>query len=290
MKLTPLDIHHKEFRHSIRGYAEDEVDQFLNEVAEEFERLFKENIDLAEKASALQEKVNEFELQRQTINNTLMTAQRSADDIVARAKVESDDAVAHANVKARDIVNDALAKKQAVQAELVRIKTAEQDFRAKFRALLEEKLAGISELAVDESTAAVFAEATEVAGEAPVAEPTPVGRVLESTEEMPAVGVPGAEGAPTAGAAAATFAAAPESPAAPAADAVQEAAEAPAAAAQEVAGVTRVAAAVSAVSLGELESPEVPDDVELVEPSEFQLPNLDLFGEREADDDIEEID
>ena len=35
MKLTPLDIHHKEFRHSIRGYSEDEVDQFLDEVADD---------------------------------------------------------------------------------------------------------------------------------------------------------------------------------------------------------------------------------------------------------------
>ena len=52
MKLTPLDIHHKEFRHSLRGYNEEEVDQFLDQVADEFERLFKENIDLSEKLEA----------------------------------------------------------------------------------------------------------------------------------------------------------------------------------------------------------------------------------------------
>ena len=44
MKLTALDIHHKEFRHSLRGYSEEEVDGFLDQVADEFDRLFKENI------------------------------------------------------------------------------------------------------------------------------------------------------------------------------------------------------------------------------------------------------
>ncbi|MCE5191758.1 MAG: DivIVA domain-containing protein, partial [Actinomycetia bacterium] len=42
MKLTPLDIHHKEFGRSLRGYNEAEVDEFLDQVADELERLFKE--------------------------------------------------------------------------------------------------------------------------------------------------------------------------------------------------------------------------------------------------------
>ena len=48
MKLTPLDIRHKDFKRGLRGYADSEVDEFLDEVADEFERLFKENIELSE--------------------------------------------------------------------------------------------------------------------------------------------------------------------------------------------------------------------------------------------------
>ena len=61
MKLTPLDIHHKEFRHSLRGYSEEEVDAFLDEVADEFERLFKENIDLSEKIEAAEQHVRQYQ-------------------------------------------------------------------------------------------------------------------------------------------------------------------------------------------------------------------------------------
>ena len=60
MKLTPLDIHHKEFSHALRGYNEAEVDAFLDQVADELERLFKENIDLSEKNEALEAKVREL--------------------------------------------------------------------------------------------------------------------------------------------------------------------------------------------------------------------------------------
>ncbi|MDO8987566.1 MAG: DivIVA domain-containing protein, partial [Coriobacteriia bacterium] len=86
MKLTPLDIHHKEFRHSLRGYSEEEVDGFLDEVADEFERLFKENIDLSEKLEIAREQVRTFDAQKETLHNTMVAAQRSAEDIVAKAR------------------------------------------------------------------------------------------------------------------------------------------------------------------------------------------------------------
>ena len=44
MKLTPLDIRHKEFKRGMRGYVDSEVDEFLDDIADEFERLFRENI------------------------------------------------------------------------------------------------------------------------------------------------------------------------------------------------------------------------------------------------------
>ncbi len=190
MKLTPLDIHHKEFRHSIRGYSEEEVDQFLDEVADEFERLFKENIDLNEKVEALQNKVNEFEMQRQTINNTLVTAQRSADDIVVRANTEAESIVDHANVRAKEIVNDALAQKQQVRGELLRIKQAEEEFRGRYRALLESNLKAISEVELTDDVSALLGESDDAVEAKPelVFEPPPAARIAPpASEPAPAV-------------------------------------------------------------------------------------------------------
>jgi len=57
VKVTPLDIRRKEFKRSVRGYLEEDVDLFLDAVADEFERLSKENTDLQERMKALEEQV-----------------------------------------------------------------------------------------------------------------------------------------------------------------------------------------------------------------------------------------
>ena len=309
MKLTPLDIHHKEFRHSIRGYSEEEVDQFLDEVADEFERLFKENIDLNEKAEALQEKVNEFEMQRQTINNTLVTAQRSADDIVVRANTEAEGIIDHANVRAKEIVNDALAQKQQVRGELLRIKQAEEEFRARYKALLESNLKAISEVELTDDVSALLGEVEEVAEAKPelVFEPSRPSRVAPTPAE-PALAVdimpqppktmpaPPAEPAvveadvdPLAAGAVFDLGGADDVADAAVAGPAPETENIPPLASQPMSSFEPPASGfVSAVTLGELEAPEIPADVDLVEPSEFSLPGFDALGERE--DDIEEID
>jgi cell division initiation protein len=299
MKLTPLDIHHKEFRHSIRGYSEEEVDQFLDEVADEFERLFKENIDLTEKAEALQSKVNDFEMQRQTINNTLVTAQRSADDIVARANAEAEGIVDHANVRAKEIVNDALAKKQQVRGELLRIKQAEEEFRERYRALLESNLKSITAVELSDDVSVLLGETDE-----PVeAKPEPVFDAPAQTPAQMPVSAPEAIEV-------ADFA--PQPPKIMPATMIESAPEpdddsgpvnvfdlgdsgvvaqsGPMPASPQSTSPLEPPASgfVSSVALGELEAPELPADVDLVEPSEFSLPGFDALGERE--DDIEEID
>ena len=72
MKLTPLDIRHKEFKRGMRGYVDGEVDEFLDEVADEFERLFKENIELTERGEALQEKLDQYRNLEETLQNNGM--------------------------------------------------------------------------------------------------------------------------------------------------------------------------------------------------------------------------
>lgn len=273
MKLTPLDIHHKEFRHSLRGYAEDEVDQFLDQVADELERLFKENIELSERLESAQNKISEFELQRQTINNTLMAAQRSADEITARAAGDAEGVIREAEMKAKEIIHNALAKKQTVANELIRIKHAEEEFRTKYRALLESNLRAVIEISLPSDVNVLIGETDEGAvgdveiASAPAA-PAPVQASAPARAEEPGAGDQ-------------PVAAAPEQPAR---------ASAP--------GETRAMPPVDvpapgfvhSVALGETSSPDIPDDVELVEPGDFEMPSFDLLGERDDGMDIEEID
>ncbi|GAB4273721.1 MAG: hypothetical protein Kow0056_01130 [Coriobacteriia bacterium] len=315
MKLTPLDIHHKEFRNSLRGYSQEEVDAFLDEVADEFERLLKENIELAEKLEAANEKLREYEQMEKTVHNTLVAAQRSAEEIEANAQKEAELTRKDAELRAKEIIHEALTLKQKTQNEFMRIKDAETKFRQEFRRLLESYLSRLQEIPVPEGMEALGSR--EERAEDIVAAMDSVKQAEADAEqevaevEEPVVAAPAAE--PAAAAPAAEPAqpespatAAPEAPVAPAQESAvpeqvvfdAEAPEPPAAPAQE-GSVVDVAAEeppqsgfVTSVHMGELEdtdlASETPDFEE--EPRTFEIPTLDSLGEREDDLDIEEID
>jgi cell division initiation protein len=146
MKLTPLDIRHKDFKRGMRGYVDGEVDEFLDEVADEFERLFKENIEFSERCDALQEKLNQYRNLEETLQNTLVAAQRSAEELKANAQKEAQLILSEAELKARQMVNDSYADKQGIEKQIVVLKSSEEDFRFKFRSLLEGYLKHLADI------------------------------------------------------------------------------------------------------------------------------------------------
>ena len=74
MKLTPMDINNKEFKRGLRGYNAEEVDEFLDEVVENYEEMYKENSNLKEKLANLNEKIEYYSKIETTIQNTLLLA------------------------------------------------------------------------------------------------------------------------------------------------------------------------------------------------------------------------
>ncbi|MDI6716641.1 MAG: DivIVA domain-containing protein [Actinomycetota bacterium] len=137
MKLTPLDIHHKEFHRAIRGYNEEEVDKFLDEVAEEFERLFKENIELREQVEKVKQELQSYASMEKTLQNTLLTAQKSAEDITVHAQKEAELIIRDAEMKAKEILQETYELKRKYESTLTHLKQAEEEFRTKFKSMLE---------------------------------------------------------------------------------------------------------------------------------------------------------
>lgn len=146
MKLTPLDIHHKEFRRAIRGYNEEDVDVFLDEVAEEFERLFKENIEFKEQLEKTKEKIQQYEGIEDTLQKTLLTAQKSAEEVKAKAGKEAELIIKDAELKARETLQGVIKERERLQISFNELKRAEEDFRKKLRSLLESFLTMLNEI------------------------------------------------------------------------------------------------------------------------------------------------
>lgn len=140
MVLTPMEIHNKEFSKGFRGYNEDQVDQFLDKIVEEFEKLYKENIELKEKVAASGDQISQYKTIENTLKETLITAQRTADEVTATAQKKSELILEAADQQARRIVESANGNVLEIQKEYQDTKKHVQIFKSRFKSLLETQM------------------------------------------------------------------------------------------------------------------------------------------------------
>lgn len=149
MKLTPMDINNKEFKRALRGYCADEVDEFLDQIVENYEELYKENVNLKEKITNLNEKVDHYSKIESTIQNTLLLAQNAAEQAKNSAKKESEMLVKNANETAQKVMDKAHNDVIAINDEYERVKQEFIKFRAKYRNFMNTQLETFDDLEKD---------------------------------------------------------------------------------------------------------------------------------------------
>ncbi|MBN2983395.1 MULTISPECIES: DivIVA domain-containing protein [Cohnella] len=140
MPLTPLDIHNKEFGRRLRGYDEDEVNEFLDQVIKDYEALIRENKELQNQVASLQEKLGHFSNIEETLSKTIIVAQEAADELKNNSKKEAQLIIKEAEKNADRIINESLAKSRKVAMEVEELKKQASIYRARFRALVETQL------------------------------------------------------------------------------------------------------------------------------------------------------
>ena len=88
--ITPMDIHNKTFSRKIRGYAEEEVNSFLEEVVSDYERIYREHREMEEQMDAIKTKLQNYEKMETTMSSTLVMAQETAESVKGNAHKEAD--------------------------------------------------------------------------------------------------------------------------------------------------------------------------------------------------------
>ena len=88
--ITPLEIHNRQFKKSFRGYEEQEVNKFLTEIGNSYENLYKENIELKEEIQRLDSELRKYLKLEATMNNALILAQETAEEVKKNAHKEAD--------------------------------------------------------------------------------------------------------------------------------------------------------------------------------------------------------
>ena len=137
MAIRPVDIRRKEFKNGFRGYDANQVDDFLDEVADEFERTFAENQRMSEEITTLQERLQQFEELESSIREALVHAQQTARDLRRNAGKEAELIVREAKEQSHRILADSSSRIERVQESYEVLRKAKQDFNNDFRHLLK---------------------------------------------------------------------------------------------------------------------------------------------------------
>lgn len=149
MKLTPMDINNKEFKKGLRGYNSDEVDEFLDEIVDNYEELYKENANLKEKLNNANEKVEYYSKIESTIQSTLVLAQNAAEQAKSSAQKESELILKNANETAQKVLDKAHNDVIQINDEYERVKQEFIKFRAKYRNFMNTQLETFDDLEKD---------------------------------------------------------------------------------------------------------------------------------------------
>jgi cell division initiation protein len=136
----------------MRGYNADQVDDFLDTVADEFERSYSDNLRMREEISSLRERLEQFEKLESSIQSALVHAESAANDVRDSASSEAENVrnnahreaeltVKEAGERSQQMLADASSKVERANGSYEALKKAKQDFAVDFRHLLKSYIA-----------------------------------------------------------------------------------------------------------------------------------------------------
>jgi cell division initiation protein len=130
MKVTPLDLRQQRFKSVMRGFDREEVAAFLNEVAEDYEQALRDADRLRDDLTRAQASLDEHREHERNLRNTLLTAQKLADEIRANAESDSKRIVREAEGRADLLLQKAQARLEEVQREIDGLRLKRRDVEA----------------------------------------------------------------------------------------------------------------------------------------------------------------
>lgn len=141
MKITAIDLTHRNFARSFRGYRPQEVDDLLRELAAELEESARDRARMQDQIERLHAEVARYREMEQTLNNAVLLAQKTADEVQASARRDADSILREAEIRAERLNAEAHRQRQDLLNEIRRLQERrdqlEDALRCAARDLLE---------------------------------------------------------------------------------------------------------------------------------------------------------
>lgn len=135
--VTPLDIQQHQFSVRFRGFDIQEVDDFLEQIAQTLEGLYEENERLHEENQLLKQERTEFEAREEAMNQSVTDSEKRIEQMNEAARKSAEMIVADAENKAEQILNKASGRLAQVQEDIIQLKGQRIQFEVQLRSIIE---------------------------------------------------------------------------------------------------------------------------------------------------------
>mgnify|MGYP000989728272 CR=1 FL=1 len=152
-----MDIEGRKFRRAFRGYSARDVDEFRQEVIDNFEELLIENSKLKEQVERLDTEVKHYRSIEQNMNASLILAQRAADDVRSSAHHEAEAIIRDARTQTQEMIRDARRERAAIEKTTAQLEAQRDEFIGQFRAFLQAHLCRLDSYLTPAATPAAAA-------------------------------------------------------------------------------------------------------------------------------------
>lgn len=140
MNYTPNDLQNITFKKVFMGYSEDAVNEVLDKIIEDYSEYIRENIELKDKVALLNEGLQHYKTMEESLQNTLVVAQQTSEDIKKNAYEKAENIIKEAEIKAQKIINEANEEVMKIKYEYEEMKKRLHVFKSKTETLLVSQL------------------------------------------------------------------------------------------------------------------------------------------------------
>lgn len=175
--ITPMDIHNKQFSRGLRGYNEEEVRDFLQQIVSDYEQIYREHREMEDELDQMKTKLANYEKISHTMTSALQLAKDAARNVTETAHRNADVMISNAKAEGDKRLREALENRRLLNETISHTEGNMKTYICKIRRDLELALAAINALDTIEAPAPM-ADETAAPEEKPEAE--------AASEEAPA--------------------------------------------------------------------------------------------------------
>ena len=138
--ITPMDLRTKTFKKALNGYDNKEIDEYMELLIADYEKVYKQSVETGDKINTLTKLLDSYKGMEDTMKESLIVAQKTADDLIRNATERAEIIVDEAKIEAKNLVAEATSEVNRINTQLSELKSAMDMYRTKAVGMLTAQI------------------------------------------------------------------------------------------------------------------------------------------------------